>query len=127
MALDNLPTDLVVPTKAQVRDRWLADYAFRVPGANTGADTQPYVEASNVADMQMPVYDAAVKAARSGQIQNAVGSDLDAWGVRLGGTGPNNPLKRRGVTKSSGYVTVSVAAGGANINAGTELKDPRSG
>jgi uncharacterized phage protein gp47/JayE len=126
MALDTLPTDFLVPTRDQVRDQGLRDTRFRVPSADTSPSTQPFIEASNIADVTAPIYSDAIKATKSGQIQTAVGSDLDAWGRRLGGTLPTNPLARRGVTKSSGFVFGGIALGGANINANTELKDPRT-
>jgi hypothetical protein len=125
--LDALPTSLVVPTRDDVGDRWIADALSRVPDADGGASSQLYVESRNFADQQMPLYDAAVKATAAGQIQNAVGGDLDKWGIRLGGTSPSNPYARRGVTPSSGFIVVSTVAGGANVNVGTELKDPKTG
>jgi uncharacterized phage protein gp47/JayE len=120
MPLDDIPSDFVSADRKAVRDQYTRDYLFRVPGADTGAGSQPFVDASNQADAVAPLYRDAELVFAAISIRNAVGQALDAWGERLGGA--VRGFARRGVTASSGFVALTTSAGGSNIIKGTTLR-----
>ena len=60
MALDETPGEIVTRTRDQIRDQYLRDYALRIPTADVGPDTLPYVDASGLADAEMVLVNDAV-------------------------------------------------------------------
>lgn len=54
--IDDLPGELTVTTRDKERDRWLRDYSFRKPDDNVSPGTEPWAQASTVADLVTPQY-----------------------------------------------------------------------
>lgn len=102
----------VTPDRSVVRDAGLRSNKFRVPGADYGPGTQPYIDAQICADVVAPIHAEAVACAKATDVADAVGQALDDWGARL-------KRARKGATKSQGFVTAQTATGGASIPAGT--------
>lgn len=105
----------VTPDRSVVRDAFLRSNKFRVPNADYGTGTQPYIDAQIVADVVAPIHAEAVACAKATDIADAVGQSLDDWGERLG-------RARKGATKSQGFVIAQTATGGSNVGAGTSGK-----
>lgn len=115
MAIDQTPGVVVVPARDEIRDRYTKDYQLRVPSADVGPDTQPYVDASLVADAQAPVYANAVTIGRGTLLSTSAGDWLKQMGADVG-------VYPRPAVGASGFVTIVAASGGTFIQAGTELK-----
>ena len=56
MPIDFQSGSIVIRTRDQVRDQALKDYVFRVPDADVGPNSQPYVDATIIANVVAPVY-----------------------------------------------------------------------
>lgn len=92
------------------------DYLRRVPDADVGPGTQPYLEACLIADALLPVYNAA----RITHDNNLLAkSTLD----RLKEIGADEGIEYPEASGSSGYVTVTASSGGGTILAGAVLRD----
>src|SRR5690606_18200012 len=59
MTIEQLPGEIVVPTRDTLIEQWKRSHRLRVPDADTGVGTQPDVDARVAADALMPVYAAA--------------------------------------------------------------------
>ena len=112
-------TDLVTKTRDQIIAEYERDYLLLCPTALTGPGTQPRLSATLLADQLMPIYANTVKAARASDIEQMSLEELRIEADRLA-----VPLV--GATGSSGFVTITAAAGGTVITAGKELVHPSS-
>lgn len=121
MPIDQLPGEIVVPTRDEVIERWKRSHRTRVPEADTGPGTQPDVDARIAADALMPLFASAVIIGKNAVLEEARGSALDQWAQREG-VGP-----RRGEVGASGYVVARTSAGGSTIREDDELIDESSG
>ena len=79
MALDETPGVIVTRTRDQIRDQYLADYQLRIPTADVGPDTLPYVDASGLADAEMVLVNDAVVIGRGGR--RIAEADADMAGI----------------------------------------------
>lgn len=109
--IDDLPGEITVPTRDAERDRFLRDYSFHAPGDQTGPGTEPYILASTIADMVMPLYRQIKTIADATDPSKITGKELllraQADGVlRLHAVG------------ASGAVQIGAAVGGGTIFAG---------
>lgn len=120
MATDELPGEIVTLTRDEYRDRFLDDYAFFAPNAQTGPGTQPYVDASVAADGSLIVVNDAVT------IGNGTNIDTST-GVWLKQIGESEGVFKLPAAGASGYVEISTAPGGATIFQGDELTEQASG
>lgn len=120
MPIDAQSGKLTVRTRDQVRDRWLRDYLFRVPDADTGVNSQPYIDGTLVANVVAPIYSNANNLANATTWLTARGEELTDWAAQLG-------RSRRPATGAIGYVIIEAATGGGSILAGTELRHVAKG
>src|ERR1700734_321777 len=120
MALDQTPGVVQTPTRDQVRDQFLRAYQCRVPAADTGPGTQPYVDASCAADMAAPLYNDAVTIGRGTNLSTSAGAWLQQIGANQG------PFPRPAVG-ASGFIPIVTASGGSTIQAGTEVDSKPAG
>ena len=114
--LDELPGEIVVPTREELIRRWKRSHKVRVPDAQTGPGTQPDIDARIAADALMPIYAAAVTIGKNAVLEEARGAALEQWGDEREGVGPP-----REAVGASGYATVAASSGGGTIVAGDEL------
>jgi uncharacterized phage protein gp47/JayE len=119
MALEETPGEILTKTRDQVRDQFTRDYQLRVPSADVGEGTQPYVDGSNVADATMLLYNDAVVIGRGTNLRTSAGTWLREIGEPEG-------IFARPAVGSSGFVEVVTSAGTWTILAGTELRDQKS-
>lgn len=120
MPIDKFDGQFAIKTRTQIRDEWLRDFKFRVPTADTSKDSQPFVDASNVADALAPLYANASRLADAVDYTTARGELLNEYATRRG-------RPRRDAVGASGYVVIEAASGGGLINAGAELRHQPSG
>lgn len=120
MALDDLPSALVVPLRDSERDRYLRDVRLRNPGANTSEGTLEYADASVFADMMMPVY---YDAKTMGDYVANVNKSGPAVDLELQNAGTSRLPEVGG----SGYVGITASTGGGTIFQGDEIKDTKTG
>jgi hypothetical protein len=115
MALEDLPGELVTPTRADIVAKYQRDAKLRNPASETGPGTQPELDGRLIADHLLPVYGQAITVANGTNEDAATGPRLDRVGARWGVPRP----KARG---ARGHVKVSASASGGTIQAGTECK-----
>ena len=120
MAVDSTPGVILTIPRNQIRDRWCRDYALRVPDADVGPGTQPYVDGSTAADAVVPIYSDAVTIGRGTTLRTSAGPWLTIIGEDEG-------IFRRPAVGASGFLSVTTASGGAAIEQGTIALDPVSG
>jgi uncharacterized phage protein gp47/JayE len=114
MPLEKLANTLNVPGRDQERDRYLRDYSLRKPGVPTGPKTEPYTDASVMADQTAVLYADAILIAnsctRSTRTSSQIDDDLEEHGSsRLPPVG------------ASGSVAIGASPGGTTIFAGDEF------
>lgn len=114
MPIDNLPGVLTTTTRDAERDRWLRDYLFHNPADSTAPGTQPYIQASTMADAVMPVYSDLAKLAQAQNPHEVSGAQLELEASPLIG-------KKLAAVGASGAVTISASVGGAQIFRGDEV------
>lgn len=56
MPIDDLDGELTTTTRNEERDRWRRDYSFHDPESDTSEGSQPWIDASTMADAVMPLY-----------------------------------------------------------------------
>lgn len=120
MALDLTPGVIVTKTRDQIRDQWTQDYKLRVPDAQVGPGTQPYVDASTAADAISFLVNDAIVIGNGTNLATSAGS----W---LLGIGESEGVFKRPAVGASGFVAVATSGGGGTILAGTEITEPNSG
>lgn len=120
MALDQTPGVVVTPQRNEIRDQFLRAYKARVPAADTGPGTQPYVDASVVADTAVALYNDAVTVGRGTNLSTSAGPWLQQIGANQG-TFP------RPAVGAAGFISIQTSAGGSTIAAGTEVDSKPAG
>lgn len=120
MPIDDLPGQLIIPLKSEIRERYLRDVRIRAPGAVTVEGTKEYVDASVFADQAAALYynaknigDYVANVNKSGP---ALAAELEAAGLYI--------LPAVG---GSGYVQINASIGGGTIYEGDELLHQSSG
>ena len=121
MPIDQLPGEIVVPSRDTEIDRWKRSHRLRVPEADTRPGTQPDVDARIAADALMPIYANAVVIGKNSVMEEARGKALDRWAEREG------VEPRRGEVGGSGYVEAVTSSGGSTIRENDELIHDDSG
>lgn len=120
MALDETPGEILTRTRDGIRDQYTQDYSLRVPEADVGPGTQPYVDASVAADALVLVHNDAVVIGRGTNTRTSGGT----W---LKDIGESEGIFLRPAVGAVGYVEIAALSGGGTILFGTELKDKASG
>lgn len=120
MPIDASPGEIVTRTRDGIRDKYLQDYSLRVPEADVGPGTQPFVDASTFADAQVLVVNDALVIGRGTNLRTSASRWLRDIGEPRG-------IFPRSAVGGTGFVTVSASSGGGTILAGTELFEPNSG
>lgn len=115
MPIDKLDGKFVLKTRDKIRDDFLRDYQSRVPTADTSKTSQPFIDASNVADAFLPVYFDAGQIADGTRNSTATTEELNKEGLRRG-------KPRKPASGASGYVLCDTIDGGASITEGEALK-----
>lgn len=118
--IDSLPGAMQVLQRDETRDKYLRDYRLRNPSGDTRENTQPYVDASVIADALVPLYGDAVTIGNFVSARNKAGEELRREAQRFG----TDYLPPAGAT---GFVIVDASVGGGTILSGDELKDPNTG
>jgi len=114
-----LPGTLRTYTRDQIRDKYLRDYRLRDPDAETGPGTQPYKDASTLADQLVVLHYDAVVIANGTTDENSAGEWLEKRGAAAG-------VQRGDATGGSGFVTVSASAGGGFIAENVEIRHKKT-
>ena len=120
MPVDSTPGVVLTIPRDKIRDNWTRDYSLRIPTADVGPGTQPYVDGSVAADALVPIYSDAVTIGRGTTLRTSAGPWLTVIGEDEG-------VYRRPAVGASGFVSVVTATGGANILLGTILVEPVTG
>lgn len=111
MPIDKLTGTFTLKTRDQDRNDWLESFSFRVPDADVGKDSQPWVDASVSADARAPMWALAGKLADATNWRSATGDTLSEYATQYG-------RPRQGASGGSGYVICEGATGGGFITAG---------
>jgi uncharacterized phage protein gp47/JayE len=121
MTVDNLPGEIVLPTRDDIIARWKRSLKIRVPDADVSDNTQPDVQARIRADALLPIYSSTKTIGANAVLEEAVGQAVDQWGEREGvGT-------RREAVGASGFVIIAASLGGGTIPVGDVLTDDDTG
>lgn len=115
MPIDKLDGTLTVKKRDQIRDDFTRDHLVRMPDAEIGVNTDPFIVASNVADALAPIYATSLRLADATSFLTARGALLTQHASELG-------RPRKDATGGIGYVIIEASSGGGLINAGTELR-----
>src|SRR5678816_4678655 len=117
MALDVLPDELIVLTRDQYVARYLRSIQLRDPEASIAQDSQPWLDATGIADQLVVQSQNARLIGRTIPLSDVSGKRLDQ---RLDEKGLPQRFPEVG---SSGFVTVSTSATGTDLLSGDELTD----
>ena len=117
MPVDDLSTELFLPTREQLRANYKRDYKFAKPDADMSPKGQPDIDASAAADALLPIYANAAVLGDGTTLVSSRGRQLLRHGRARGLSGL---LPAVG---SSGHVTITASTGGTTIFAGDEVKD----
>jgi uncharacterized phage protein gp47/JayE len=112
--IDDLPGAMTVPTRDGERDRFRRDYSFHDPASETTEGTQPWIEASTMADAVMPVYHDVKLVADATDPEKIGGALLTVQAESMG-------VFRPVAVGGSGSVTIGASGGGGTIFAGDQL------
>ncbi len=118
MPLDQLPAEVIVPTRDQLLEDYLRDYRFHdTSGAATNEGTAPWADANVFVDQLLAVWAAVQKGGRNLVLTEAQGDAIETWARIKGLEG------RRAATSSTGYVIADTSATGSKVFAEDELVD----
>ncbi len=118
MPLDALPSEIITKPRDIWRDDWLKWFGFRQPDADVGPDTQPYIDASCIADQLVIMSENARRIGRQIPLSEKTGDALDQFGAELdAGTGELGRLPAIG---AYGSVIASTGTLGSTIFADDE-------
>lgn len=115
MALDPLPGTITVKSRDEWRDHYLRSYRLRDPDADTRADTQPWIDASCLADQLVILSENARQIGRKIPLSELNTEELDQRAAELA-IPPRFPE-----LGSSGAVTILASTDGTHLFAGDEL------
>jgi uncharacterized phage protein gp47/JayE len=121
MALPIADNQIVVRNRKDWRTAYLRSYSLRDPEADTREDTQPWIDASSLADQLAIMSENARQIGRKIPLSELSDEQLDQ---RLDELGLPARFPDLG---SSGFVIASTSTGGTHIFSGDELTDPDSG
>ncbi len=120
MPIDRLSGTIEIRTRDQVRDLALKDYQFRVPDADTSPNSQPYIDATLIANVVAPIYSNASRLGDATTWLNATGDLLTTYAEEMG-------RPRKEAAGSLGYVIIEAASGGGTLLANAELRHQAKG
>lgn len=109
MPKDELPRQVVVPTRDKIRTDHRNYAKIRNPSEDISENSPADVRAKVATDTVAPIYAEAVKVGQSATRGTKTGKDLDAEGDDLG-------APRLGATSASGHITIEASVGGGAIN-----------
>lgn len=119
MPIDDLPSELIIPTKDQIAERYRRDARFR-SGAVTDVGTKEYADSLLFADAASPLY---FDAKNIGDYVANVNKQGEALDRELEAAG----LYRLPAAGGSGFVKISASTGGGTIFAKDEIKHEPTG
>jgi hypothetical protein len=119
MANDQLPGTMLLYTREQHVQKYLRDYRLVDPAAETGPGTQPYNDASALADQLVVVGHNAQVIANGTTDANSAGEWLEARGEAIG-------VEWGEATGASGFVQVRTSSGGGFIDEDVEIRHKAS-
>lgn len=108
--------EIVTYNRAETVAKWLRDYAFRVPDADTGPNGQPWVDANVAADQVQILHADAVAIGNNTNLETTTGTRLEEVLEAEGVTG------RLPAAGASGGFIIETANGGATLTNGMELR-----
>jgi uncharacterized phage protein gp47/JayE len=115
MALTTLPGTITVKNRDEWRDHYLRSYRLRDPDADTREDTQPWIDASCLADQLVILSENARQIGRKIPLSELSTQEIDQRAAELG-IPPRFPE-----LGSSGAVEIVASADGTHLFAGDEL------
>lgn len=115
MALNPLPGAITVKSRDEFRDHYLRSYRLRDPGADTRDGTQPWIDASCLADQLVIISENARQIGRKIPLSELSSDELDQ---RAAGLGIPPRFSELG---SSGAVSIVASNDGTHLLAGDEL------
>lgn len=115
---DDLPGRLVLDERNTIRDTYLSDYSVRFPAARTDEGTQPFIDASAIADSLVTAYNNAKVIADNASLDNKSLASLISYADTIGMVPDHLPA-----TPSTGFVRVSTSLAGATVVVGQQAKD----
>lgn len=115
---DDLPGKLILDERNAIRDKYLLAYSVRFPEARTDEGTQPFIDASAIADAQVSCYSNAKTIADNASLDNKSLASLIAYADTIGLVPNHLPA-----TPSTGFVRVSTSLAGATVIQGQQAKD----
>lgn len=120
MSTDDLPSEFFVPSRDEIALQYQRDYKFHQPTAVVGAGTAAEVRGNAIADTLLPVYADAKAVAQNSKLADmseaALNKECEAIGIAT----------RLPASGATGYVIISASTGGGTIQAGDELRDPKT-
>ncbi|HEX2882674.1 MAG TPA: baseplate J/gp47 family protein [Polyangiaceae bacterium] len=120
MTIDELPTTISLPTRDELTEKYTRAYRVRLPLADVQDGSQPWIDGKVLADMLMPLYSANRSVGKNTVVTEARGAALERHGEI-------ENVPRPAASGSSGFVRITAASGGTNIEAGDEIKQVSSG
>lgn len=120
MPLDVLPGELIAPTRSEWRTKYLRSFQLRNPLASVAEDTQPWVDASSLADVLVIQSENAKRSARGVLLAEATGARLDQRGAERG-------IARAQATSSSGFTRISASTTGTDLFLNDEFLQESTG
>lgn len=114
MPIDDLDGELTTTTRDAERDKWRRDYAFHDPASDTAEGTQPWIDASTVADAVMPIYHDVSVVADATDPNKIAGSLLEVQAEADG-------VFRLGAVGGTGAIACQASGGGGTIFVGDEI------
>lgn len=115
MPIDDLPGSLTTTTRDKERDRWLRDYHNRDTTSDISVGTEPYTQASTIADFVMPLYGDNAKIADATDPNKASGALLKSQAEADG-------VFKQTAKGGAGSVICQASVGGGTIFQGDEIK-----
>jgi uncharacterized phage protein gp47/JayE len=115
MPLVPVPTSIAVKSRDEFRDHYLRSYRLRDPAADTREGTQPWIDASSLADQLVVVSQGSKQASRRIPLSELSSEELDQRAKELG------IPPRFGDLGAAGAVTIIASTSGTHIEAGDEL------
>lgn len=112
---------IAIPSRSELVRRYERDYLLRNPGAKVGERQLPGIDARVCADQLLPLYAEASRLGGTPDLDNLVGTDLEAEAEDLGLEG------RLPAAGASGAVIAETSIGGATILTGTQCRNKATG
>jgi hypothetical protein len=120
MSTDDLPSEFFVPSRDEIALQYQRDYKFHQPTAVVGAGTAAAARGNALADTLLPLYADAKAVAQDAKLADMTEAGLNKEATAIG------IATRLPPSAATGYVTITASTGGGTIQAGDELRDPKT-